>query len=339
MDTISCIDYITWEQYAKGELSKETLDQLNEHVRSCEVCGDIKEGIDAMRQPSTLIYRVKQINEAVNKKTANKRVVINRWYIALAACLLLITGLTWYVSQKEAPQQVAMVQDVTKPQAEEKPVESSPSSKPKQFKKNTAPKPKTKVENQNMPVDVALVETAKPQIAENTNNVLDDQPKPAAESDGGGESVVTENSTKPDLTENVTLSKATAINETKPSSMATPSVKKRAKISGGKRKASVTAMPNANYKALHADDKSNQIDSVRYFKAKIAYEQHAFDSCVNELLPISNEPSSRYYESGLLLLAKAYIGLNRRYMAEPYLQRVVKLNGKYKQEAVELLEE
>jgi exonuclease VII small subunit len=81
----------------------------------------------------------------------------------------------------------------------------------------------------------------------------------------------------------------------------------------------------------------NYIDSVRYFTAINQYNRQFFDSCVSSIGPLNNEPSSDYYESGLLLAAKAYTKLNNKYLAEQNLQKVIQLNGKLKQEAQELL--
>ena len=328
MDTIDCIDNTTWERYAKGEMSKETLDQLNKHVLSCEICADIKQGIDAMEHPAMLLNRVNQINDAIDKKTAHKKVALNRWYVALAASLLFVTGLTWYVSQKQEPQQIALVQDISKPL--EKPSKPIVSGKKETSKKQ--PKPIIKPLEKSKEVAVADTKNDAENVPENAVQ-LNTQPISAAESDNGA-GTATE--------EDLVLSKATSVEEQRVQPMAIEQVTKPGrKRLKGKQPSSLASKPyvkgQRDEKAMV--DRNNQIDSVRYFNARTQYTKNAFDSCVAELLPISNEPSSRYYESGLLLLAKAYLGLNKRYMAEPYLQRIVQLNSKYKQEAIELLKQ
>ncbi|TAE86332.1 MAG: hypothetical protein EAY81_05700 [Bacteroidetes bacterium] len=326
MDTISCINNTTWEQYAKGELSKETLDQLNEHVLSCEICADMKEGIDSMEHPAMLLNRVNQINNAIDKKTTQKSVTINRWYVALAASLLFVTGLIWYINHKEEPQKIAMVQDMVNPKPLEKSTEPIILDKKETSKKRPIQQQKPKGE------EVTEAKNDADDATENTVQ-LNIPPVSAAESDNRGDDAIEED---------LVLSKATSVEQQRVQPMVIEQVSKpERKRLRGKQPSSLAQEP---YVKTQKDektilDRNNQIDSVRYSNATTQFTKNAFDSCVAELLPISNEPSSQYYESGLLLLAKAYLGLNKRYMAEPYLQRVIQLNGKYKQEALELLKQ
>lgn len=59
MDTTKCISDKDWERYSRNQLAAEEKAQLEFHVASCEICADIKEGIDSMKSPSNL--------EAINK--------------------------------------------------------------------------------------------------------------------------------------------------------------------------------------------------------------------------------------------------------------------------------
>ncbi len=331
MDTTSCIDNTTWEQYAKGGLSKAALAQLNTHVLSCEICADIKEGIDTMKHPALLMDRVGKINAAVDKKTTHKSRTLNRWYIALAAALLLITGLTWYVTKPDTQQNIAMV-DVPVQQKEEiQPLKSTTPAQPKPAPQHENPVQKQRKTTQ---ADDNLAEDRI--ITQDDVKPADSQVEQATLSTESGGAVPEEDA---DLTQTKSLAEPQQVMKEQ---VAEAKQKRNVRTSRKSRSVSSIAQPSykptLNHEATNkAFYEGNRIDSIRYFNATALYANSTYDSCVKELLPLTNEPSSFYYESSLLLLSKAYIALNKRVLAMPYLQRVIGLNGKYRNEAETLL--
>lgn len=331
MDTTSCIDNTTWEQYSKGGLSKAALAQLNTHVLSCEICADIKEGIDAMKTPTLLMDRVGKINAAVDKKTTQKSKTLNRWYIALAAALLLITGLTWYVTKPDKQQNIAMV-DVPVQQKEEI-----------QLLKSTTPAQPKPAPQQKNPVQKQRKTTQDADNLPEDRIITQDDVKPADSQVEQATSSIESGGAAPE--EDVDLTQTKSLAEP-PQAMKEQVVvaKQKSNVRTTRKSRSVSSITQPRYKPILTNEatnkafyEGNRIDSIRYFSATALYANSAYDSCVTELLPLTNEPSSNYYESGLLLIAKSYIALNKKAMAIPYLQRVIGLNGKYRNEAETLL--
>ncbi|MDZ4667516.1 MAG: hypothetical protein SGJ00_06495, partial [bacterium] len=66
MDTTKCIDNAVWAAYAAHSLAALELERLHDHALSCDVCADIKAGIDAMADSSLLASKVVDIQREVD---------------------------------------------------------------------------------------------------------------------------------------------------------------------------------------------------------------------------------------------------------------------------------
>jgi hypothetical protein len=107
MDTTTCITNTVWEQYANQQLSAAQQLALQQHVDGCDLCTDIKSGIDFMQNPAMLTTHVAKINTTVDASLGAKLVKLNPWYIAVAATLLAVLGLTLLYKQDVPNAQIA----------------------------------------------------------------------------------------------------------------------------------------------------------------------------------------------------------------------------------------
>jgi hypothetical protein len=100
MDTTKCIENNIWETYANNTISEANLIYMENHVKTCELCADVKEGIDAMLVPSLLVNRVDKVNREVDDIIKQKnKIKPLYWYWSAAAILFISFGLVWYNSQ------------------------------------------------------------------------------------------------------------------------------------------------------------------------------------------------------------------------------------------------
>ncbi len=100
MDTTNCIENNIWEAYANNTISEVNLVYMKKHVKTCELCADVKEGIDAMLDKGLLIDKVNKVNKAVDEIIKQKNKIKPLiWYWSAAAILLVSFGLVWYNSQ------------------------------------------------------------------------------------------------------------------------------------------------------------------------------------------------------------------------------------------------
>lgn len=94
MDSTKCIDNQQWEAYSQNKLTSKDLELLHSHVLTCEICADIKEGIDAIQIPANLVKTIKKINEEIDTKVASKKSrIIPLFYWAAAASIVLVSTL------------------------------------------------------------------------------------------------------------------------------------------------------------------------------------------------------------------------------------------------------
>lgn len=96
MDQLSCITDTLWLGYSNKTLSQSKIDMIHHHAETCEVCADIKEGIDAMAQPKNLVQTVTTINNRIDKLIEPKRKLGILFYWSAAAILIFGIGLSWF---------------------------------------------------------------------------------------------------------------------------------------------------------------------------------------------------------------------------------------------------
>ena len=73
MDKQSCISNQLWIGYSNKTLTRAEADFVNDHASTCEVCADIRGGIDELEQPGSLGQRVTLINKKVDEFLEPKR--------------------------------------------------------------------------------------------------------------------------------------------------------------------------------------------------------------------------------------------------------------------------
>ncbi|MFY8190494.1 MAG: hypothetical protein ACOVK9_05965, partial [Bacteroidia bacterium] len=94
MDATKCLDNAQWEAYSLSRLSATEQRALQSHVLTCEMCSLIKEGIDALPNPSNLVQNVQEINTKIDQRVAPKKLRIAPLYYVLSAAAILLVSLS-----------------------------------------------------------------------------------------------------------------------------------------------------------------------------------------------------------------------------------------------------
>ncbi|MBU3663497.1 MAG: tetratricopeptide repeat protein [Bacteroidetes bacterium] len=115
MDTTKCLSDALWIDYSKGLLNANTLAKVQAHAAQCEICADIKEGIDAMKMPNQLEERIASLDQKIEDRFSPKKakvIPLMNWVVAIAAILIAVVGLI-YLSQEmnTTPQTIVLKMD------------------------------------------------------------------------------------------------------------------------------------------------------------------------------------------------------------------------------------
>jgi len=94
MDATKCLDNAQWEAYSLSRLCAAEQKALQSHVLTCEMCCHIKEGIDALPNPSSLVQNVQEINAKIDQRVAPKKLRIAPLYYVLSAAAILLASLS-----------------------------------------------------------------------------------------------------------------------------------------------------------------------------------------------------------------------------------------------------
>jgi TolA-binding protein len=335
-----------WEQYAVGTLAPAQLLHIQKHTLTCEICADIKEGIDVMVEPTKLSQKVKAINREVDLRLANKPQT-NKWtiYLAAVATLVITAGLGWYLwntpqtpmalqndTHKEAP-------DPRIPQLREQPVLTSKPEETKETLKKPEDFPadrKTITKPEETIDDVATT----PAIQDFSKTVEVDKETNADEAKQI--KAPEKELVAGDVSEDVQVTKEIIVAEV--------ATKKRNKKAKYKRETYPAAYSNNN---LSNNNFQNNIedsapqgifkisglpsDLTNYDNAVQHFNALHYDSCRMNLTPIISNPNSLFYEDGLMLLAQTQLKQKQNKEAKATLNQVISLNGKRNKEAADLL--
>ena len=344
MDSTKCIDNQHWEAYSQNKLTSKDLELLHSHVLTCEICADIKEGIDLMQTPAYLVQTVKEINAAIDTKvTTKKSRIIPLFYWAAAASLVLVSTLfmlrqAQHESLRQTEPGVLQQAQTLAPQESQETV-ASPQLLSQQKGKDSAIKNlladdsyKPKVRGKrNANVEMATV-------IDHTKMVMDDAKPPQpmiVESETkhlSDEKVrediakVFEQKVEPKVEQEVELKEAMAVVSSKESSS-----KKRGK-----------AIYPSNYSnnAINIDNSNvgntTEIDlrkdSSLLQMAQLQVKNLQLDSARQTLTPLlANGPLQ---EEAYWLLAEIYQKQGKTKEYKTTLEKVIALDGKYKKEAV-----
>lgn len=309
-----------WEGYAQKTLSPADMLALQRHVDGCELCADIKEGIDSMANPAALPQTVTQINADVDEylKPKRKKLTI-LWYSSAAAVVLVALGIAWYnmpvlpseqVAQNNTQQQESAEIDANSQKLPTKDIEEL-SSESTEGKKITEPK----AEN------IADASSITNSSTDDSQNDVD------AFSKESGLPQVTTFSTPID-----TVSYSDDIE--------TPQVVELLKKES-KRDVYPSNMSTNNFNNLNNFDNSiwitsPQQDSIYYANALAFFEEEQYDSCLIALQNIIYSPIP-YNELAALLKAKTLLKQNQPVQAKELLNATVFTDKKRKKEAKTLL--
>ncbi len=339
MFTTHCINNETWTLYAANKLAAKELAILQKHAKTCELCSDVKDGIDAMPNPALLSQKVAILNQKAEEYlTPKKTKKIALWYWSAAAVLLLSVGIGWMYTKtnftdklavKTNPTVEKMAKDtLTKIQAKKKQVEIIP-------KKNVVPKKeKTKLTTQSENTET------------NHKNATEIEPLKFKSTDFNNDYEFLEKADK----ENIPYTPApnTEIIDTaaKWRVMSTRSNKDMATRSSRKERELPVAVLN-NYfsnsnitienSSFNRDAMTLITDSLNYYEALQNFNKKLFAICITNLDSVIVNTNSIFYEKAMLLKAKIYIKQKKNKKAKELLNAVLLINGNHKKEAEKLL--
>lgn len=336
MDTAQCISNEMWEGYAQKTLSPNQLQALQQHVAGCELCADMKEGIDTLAHPEMLPQTVAAINAEVDEhlKPKRKRMAI-LWYWSAAAVLLVGLGIGWYNLTPVADDRIVKSENIRKAEegaasseVEESIVKRDSIAESRSVPLGSIPS-KERVVN-SAPVNVESVSESKDESSILPESVFkseaEETEKVAGADDMEEKDVVITESTVP----------PPAVDYKKE---ATQPLKKEQRrdiypshnnVSNNFRNNNLS---NNNLEGSNLNFFSPQQDSLNYLTAQSYFDAKLYDSC---LLVLQNVVFT-YYEQGQLLRAKALIKQNNPAEAKRVLESLIFTDEKLKKEAAELL--
>lgn len=337
MDTTHCINNNTWELYATNKLNAEELAALQKHVATCELCSDIKEGIDTMAKPEELPHTVDALNKKVDESLAykQKRKTIPIWYWS-AAAVLLITLTIGFLYTTNNSSGIALTE--TKKEETKQEI-----NKPKNASKsNTNPKKDSTNKGNTSVKTTPKKEGAKEKpLLLNTNEEFEKK-----KTETVNKSKTTAPSSEEDLLEKdmgIEVDTGTLLKRSSVTKTTTTEVTK-----GSERTKLTLPSPqmnnmfnNRNYNDVNSNlgvfNFKQATDSLNYSIALAYYKQDSLKRCTENLSQVITDANSLLYEDALLLQAKIYIKQLKKEEARTLLKKVVGIRGKHKREAKKLL--
>jgi hypothetical protein len=324
MDATKCISNPNWEAYSQGKLSKTQLDLLNTHAQSCEICADIKAGIDAMQHPENLVKQVAAIDKKVTQKTQKPyaKIIAITAFVAIAASLLIIGNSFLLMEAEDAEIHPILTEKITDAndsvQTEPKKILALevPTKKKKAVTKPFKPSPDATIKVQeSLPEKMMLQSDDASSIAEDVSPP-EIAPVKALEEESSAH--VLEESQKPEIKRDV--------------QKAMPTSKKQKARAAGPQISSNNNVYNSN--AISFDQPT---DSARIVVAKQLLARKEYQIGLNHLLGIRNDSTSAFYHEALYLSAQFYIGLNQSHFAKGLLQEILKSENAFTLKAQVLL--
>ena len=350
MDTNTCIDNNIWEAYANNTISEANLIYMENHVKTCELCADMKEGIDAMLVPSLLVDKVDKVNKAVDeivKQKNNNKYALAYW--SAAAVLLIAVGLFWFNYTNLAPQ---LAQN-------ESTLKSPPVLNKSDSIYNYVP-PKTNAKKEELALNKEQNQTIVKSVPA---EVLSENPVEAEKvdmDDVSASEMVQKNAgmaegdlATPEVKMEAQTETVTAKDKA-PAIALTESKKKVVVTNKGTKALSLPAPANNNNLGYNnyslnnnwmdtvlRNDKfrnENYSDSLNYTNAQNEYKSNRLDNCLHILDLIISNSKSKYYEDAMFLSAQVHMKQNNKSKAKSALKKVIKLKGNKQKEAEQLLD-
>ncbi len=324
MDATKCISNPHWEAYSQGKLSKTQLDLLNAHVQSCEICADMKAGIDAMQHPENLVKQVAVIDKKIAQKTQKSyaKIIAITTFVAIAATLLIIGNSFLLMEAEDAEihpiltEKITDTNDSVQPDPKKILALEVPAKKRKAVTIPFKPSPDATIKVQENLPEKMMVESndassqaedlAPPEIApvkaleqETTDNVIEESQKFEIKRD---------------------------VQKVMPASK-----KQKARVAGPH------TSSNNNINNNNAISFEQPTDSARIAVAKQLMARKEFQLGLNCLLGLRNDSTSGFYHEALYLSAQFYIGLNQAHFAKGLLQEILKSENAFTLKAQVLL--
>ncbi len=161
MDATECLNNTQWEAYSQGKLAAQEHALMQSHMLTCELCADIKEGIDAMANPDQLVHIVGKLNTAIDKQLATKKARILPIYYWLSAAAILLVSLSVLFFQ--LPQESLLTSAAIEPEL----LPSSPNNLPESDQKiKTGTLKKESRANHSVKVQIAQKRASLADVAE-----------------------------------------------------------------------------------------------------------------------------------------------------------------------------
>jgi hypothetical protein len=347
MDTTGCITNEMWEQYAAGKLTTEQRSLLQQHAMGCELCADIKEGIDAMADPALLSQKVAAINMEVDHRIPKPKPE-QQWmiFVAAAATLIIATGLGWHLCnnqnppvalQEEKQEQVIAPQTTSSdPVVNDTEVSTEKTVKSVEHKKANIPLRALKEpeqSNEDIP-KIALSDNLL--AASETAKVPADKAlTEEKETDDAASGTDKESSLPPIPTVIQTEATSAKSNkkrktETYPAPYNNNNVSNNNYNQGGTANDTLIASRGIMGFA-DSPDRENYDKAVQHFNAM------RYDSCHVYLNYVLLNKQGQHYEDALILLAQTQLKEDKTKEAKSTLQQVISLKGSRTEEARKLL--
>ena len=347
------------------------LDNMNNHVNTCEICADTKEGIDAMVHPELLEERVSLINGKVNAYPAQSKTINRIWYWSAAAILIMGVGLSLYLNTKpntltknNKPYSIPTEQPGNKITKKENPAITSPELRNIPLAKNDVHPfepvgsgslkiiPPTNAEGaridndfQFKSIDLVIDSLKITPIISGTSPQGDTMPR------GYISAFEDTKDLHPEEEKEKLRSEETRADDDKTESSrwkqedfaVSGSVKFKKSVSYSNKRESIPAPSNMSNNNMGNTSNNSVVqylhskDSADYEMAKVNYESKIYNQCLLSLAKISNNSNSLFYEDGLFLQAKALIAQGKTKEAKKVLNTLISLKNKRSIEARALL--
>jgi hypothetical protein len=333
MDTTKCISNSQWEAYSKGLLTAQELGSVQAHAAVCELCADIKEGIDLMAKPALLSQQVTQIQQKVDIRIKPKRgkIIGIIAFVAAAAAIVAIANGFLFMAQEDAAQQVVYQPSLP---ATTDSVQTDTNSKkmlalelPKPQKSKTPPLTKQAT----LPIPE--------QVPANSDAVMtEDVAEPIMVDDASVSKIE-----KMELDAGVEQKSAPTNEQVKALTQTTETLAKLKAKTSYKQKNIYPAPANVSQNNLN-NLYLNHIevlpvgDSNNIAIARGLLAQQQFAAGLSKVQAIAQDSSSAYYHEAMFLAAQSLVGLNRTKAATKYLMEIIKTQNPYRDRAKSLLE-
>lgn len=347
MDTTQCIENKIWELYSTKRLSKVELEILHAHVLGCDMCLDIKEGIDAMENPYSLKSRIEALDQKVDNRTQpSKRTFSSFWFAVAAAVFLFAIGLSWILFNNKETEVVIKTIENALPVDTIHRENKLTTTKEKETIKKTPPVIGMEKSPSGPPqIEDVLQEDVIEQFKDTKSDAIVEQRQELEKNP-----VVTASESEATISDDSKDSPAeSTVQKTPTWTFGDGESKEKSNRNISNRKKSVKS--TSSFKRLPApannsnnmkDDLDGMMvltnDSIQYAKAIQYYQTKNYDSCMIIINRLSTNKQSAYFEASYLLKAKTFIQKSQPENAKIILQYVIQLNGKLAAEAKKLLE-